>query len=113
MRSNWNRFRYGSVSPAFAMVFAADAALFSRSLLRNSAMPPGDTGAVFARSFHQSINAILDQVGRSALIAFGKRRKHRILFLTQPGIAQLEVILVFCATYTEVPAIFFVLAAKI
>src|SRR4029077_11186378 len=51
-------------------------------------MPPGESGYRVLPDLPQRVNAMLQDVGRRALIAFRKRGNHRILFLPQPRVTE-------------------------
>ena len=76
-------------------------------------MPPGKAGESIGTQLPQSINAVLKNVGGSALIAFYEGSNGGILFFTQPRISELHIILVLCLAKAEVGSVFFVLAAKV
>ena len=73
-----------------------------QSAVQAASVPEGVAGDGVGSYLPQRIPAVLENVGRSALVAFGEGSQGSVLFLTQPGITNLDIILVLGLTQTDV-----------
>ena len=80
--------------------------------VQSAAAPPGKAGERVGTQFPERVDAILQDVGGSALVAFNKRRDDGVLFFAVPGIAKLQVVLVLGLAQAEVKPVFLVLTAQ-
>src|SRR5207248_10267178 len=71
--------------------------------------PVGKAGERIGTQLPQCIDAMLQEVGRSALIAFAEGGDVRILLLPQPCISDLNIVLVLGLPDAEIGAVFLVL----
>src|SRR6266550_985739 len=70
--------------------------------VQRATMPPGEASYRVGSYLPQRIDAMLQDVRRSPLIAFCEGGDHRILFLPQPRITELQVALVLLLADAEV-----------
>src|SRR5580700_2465535 len=80
--------------------------------VQSASMPPGKAGQRIGPQFPESIDAVLQNVGGSSLIAFDERRDRGVLFFAVPGVTHLNVVLVLHLAYADIKAVFLVLAAE-
>ena len=81
--------------------------------VQRASMPPGEAGHGVWTQLPQSVHTVLQDVGWRALITFGERGQHRILFLAKPRITELHIVLFLQLTKAGIHPIFFVLTFQI
>src|SRR5580704_5878959 len=80
--------------------------------VQSASMPPGKAGQRIGPQFPKSIDAVLQNVGGSSLIAFDERCDRGVLFFAVPGVAHLNVVFVLYLAYADIKPVFLVLAAQ-
>src|SRR6202451_1626889 len=95
-----------------AVVVVEQSSVVFQIRVENAPTPPGKAGEGVGTQLPQSVEAVLQNVGGSSLIAFNERRDGGVLFFAEPRVANLNIILVLHLAHAGVKPIFLVLAAQ-
>src|SRR5229473_1884516 len=99
-----NQIKLQTVQPGFDLTGLES--LHQRGILQvgveRPSVPPGKVGHRIGAQFIQRVETVLQNVGRRPLITLGKGSQHRILFLSQVSVSDLQIVLVFHLPHADI-----------